>query len=169
MAGSERTIGQQSATSGRSYHQGHCAEAESHVPCELSSGPMKKSPILEFESSAFAPLPGEDEATNPGVFGKALAQWLGNQLRRAGVATGEVIAEDFGWVIPVKNGPYFLRVACSSGEKPNGWKAFAFAEGGLIPRLFRKNKSGAALYFLHASVRRSLEAESSVHGLREQA
>ena len=119
-----------SATSGRSYHQGHCAEADSHVPCELSSGPMKKSPILEFESSAFAPLPGEDEATNPGVFGKALAQWLGNQLRRAGVATGEVIAEDFGWVIPVKNGPYFLRVACSRGEKPNGWKVFAFAGEG---------------------------------------
>ena len=130
---------------------------------------MKKSPILEFESSAFAPVPGEDEATNPGVFGKVLAQWLGNQLRLAGVAAGEVIAEDFGWVIPVKSEPYFLHVACSSGEEPNEWMVFAFAEGSLMSRLFGKDKSGAALESLYVSIRRSLEAESSVHGLREQA
>ena len=130
---------------------------------------MKKSPILEFESSAFAPVPGEDEATNPGVFGKAFAQWLANRLRLAGVAAGEVIAEDFGWVIPVKSEPYSLHVACSSREAPNAWMVFAFAEGGLMSRLLGRDKSGAALESLYGSARRSLEAESSVHGLREQA
>ncbi len=129
---------------------------------------MKKSPILEFESSAFALVPGEDEATNPGVFGKALAQWLGNRLCLAGIAAGEVIAEDFGWVIPVKSEPYSLHVACSSGETPNGWMVFAFAEGGLMSRLFGRDKGGAALESLYVCVRRCLEAESSVTGLREE-
>jgi hypothetical protein len=55
---------------------------------------MKKSPILAFESSAFLPVPGEDEATNPGIFGKALAQWLGTQLHLSGVAAGEIVPED---------------------------------------------------------------------------
>jgi hypothetical protein len=64
---------------------------------------MRKSPILVFESSAFVSVPGEDEATNPGIFGKALAQWLGTQLHLSGVAANEVIPEDFGWVIPVKS------------------------------------------------------------------
>jgi hypothetical protein len=52
---------------------------------------MEKSPILVFESSAFAPVSGEDEATNLGIFGRALAQWLGTQLHLSGVAAGEVI------------------------------------------------------------------------------
>jgi hypothetical protein len=130
---------------------------------------MRKSPILEFESSAFAPVPGEDAATNPGVFGKALAQWLANQLSLAGVAVGEVVAEDFGWVISVNSQPYSLRIACSSGETPNAWMVFAFAEGGLMSRLLGRDKSSDALESLYVSVRRSLESESNVHGLREQA
>ena len=130
---------------------------------------MKKSPILVFESSAFAPLPGEDEATNAGVFGKALAQWLADRIRLAGVAVGEVIAEDFGWVIPVDCDPYSLNVACSSGETPNAWTVFAFAEGGIISRLLGTDKSSDALESLYFSVRRFLEEESSLHGLREQA
>ena len=44
---------------------------------------MKQSPLLEFESSAFAVMPGEDEETNPGIYGKALAQWLADRLRAA--------------------------------------------------------------------------------------
>jgi len=50
---------------------------------------MKQSALLEFESSAFAVIPGEDEHTNPGVYGKALAQWLAEQLRTRGVSAGE--------------------------------------------------------------------------------
>jgi hypothetical protein len=33
---------------------------------------MTQSPLLEFESSAFAVAPGEDEETNPGVYGTAV-------------------------------------------------------------------------------------------------
>lgn len=45
---------------------------------------------------------------------------------------------------------------------------FVFAEGGLMLRLLGRDKSGDALESLYGSVRRSLETESSVHGLREQ-
>jgi hypothetical protein len=69
---------------------------------------VKQSPLLTFESPAFAVAPGEDEETNPGIFGKALAQWLAGQLRDAGFATGEVIAEDFGWCVPVESKPHAL-------------------------------------------------------------
>jgi len=130
---------------------------------------MRKSPILVFESSAFMSVPGEDEATNPGIFGKALAQWLATQLHLSGVAANEVIPEDFGWVIPVESESYSLRIACSSGETPNSWMVFAFAEGGLLSRIFGRDKSGEALNSVYASVRRCLEAESSVTGIREEA
>src|SRR2546426_8514214 len=79
---------------------------------------MKQSPLLEFESSAFPVIPGEDEETNPGIYGKALAQWLAEHLRAAGFPTGNVIAEDFGWCVPVESQPHSLYVACAStGER----------------------------------------------------
>jgi hypothetical protein len=51
---------------------------------------MRQSPLLEFESSAFAVIPVEDEQTNPGIYGKALAHWLVEQLRASGFPAGDV-------------------------------------------------------------------------------
>src|SRR5262245_57868498 len=103
---------------------------------------MKQSPLLDFESSAFAVVPGDDEETNPGIYGKALGQWLTEQLRAAGVPAGTPIAEDFGWCVPVESRPHSLYVACAStGEKPGEWRVFVFAEGGLLARLLGKDSS----------------------------
>jgi hypothetical protein len=57
--------------------------------------------MLDFESSAFVVKPREDAETNPGIYGKSLAEWLCNQHRAAGVPAGDVGAEDFGWYVPV--------------------------------------------------------------------
>lgn len=131
---------------------------------------MKQSPLLEFESSAFAIIPGEDEDTNPGIYGKALAQWLAERLRTAGFPAGEVIAEDFGWCVPVESKPHSLYVACaSSGERPDQWRVFAFAEGGVVARLLGRDKSAESLASLFAAVRRALELAPIVRGLREGA
>ena len=121
---------------------------------------MKQSPLLEFESSVFAPIPGEDEETNPGIYGKALAQWLAERLRAAGVAAGDVIAEDFGWCVPVAAGPHPLYVACASTETSDRWQVFVFAEGGVMARLLGRDTSAESVASLFAAVRRCLELET---------
>ena len=131
---------------------------------------MRQSALLEFESSAFEVEHGEDERTNPGVFGKALASWLSEQLRSHGVRTGEVIAEDFGWCVPVESKPHSLYVACASAdERPNHWRVFAFAEGGLVSRLFGKDTSAQSVAALFTTLRQVLQAAPHVRGLREEA
>ena len=133
-------------------------------------GIMKQSPLLEFESSAFPVIPGEDEETNPGIYGKALAQWLAEHLRAAGFPAGNVIAEDFGWCVPVESQPHSLYVACAStGEKADQWRVFAFAEGGAMARLLGKDRSAESLASLFAAVRRCLESAPTVRGLREES
>jgi hypothetical protein len=130
---------------------------------------MKQSPLLEFESSAFPVVRGEDEETNPRIYGKALAQWLAEQLRAAGVPAGEVIAEDFGWCVRVESKPHTLYVACAStGEKPDQWRVFAFAEGGVMARLLGKDKRAESLASLFAAVRHCLKSAATVRGLREE-
>lgn len=131
---------------------------------------MRQTPLLEFESSAFPVIPGEDEETNPGIYGKALAQWLVEQLRAAGFHPSDVIAEDFGWCVPVKSEPHSLYVACAStGERPNQWRVFAFAEGGVLARILDKDRSAQSLSTLFTALRRCLESSPIVREPREEA
>ncbi len=127
------------------------------------------SPQLEFESTLFPPEPGEDEQTNPGIYGRALATWLRARLGEAGLSTGEVIAEDFGWIFSVA-GPDKLAiwVACTSMDT-NEWGTFVFAEGGnVFGRMFgAKDPRPEAIAPVYAAVKRALEAEPGVRGLRE--
>jgi hypothetical protein len=128
---------------------------------------MKRSPVLIFECADFAVTRGEDSETNPGVFGKSLARWLAEQLHAAGFAAGAVIAEDFGWCIPIGSKPRTIYVVCS-GNGDMQWHVFAFAELGIIARLLgRDNASTLAEVF--AAVRRCFESSPSVRGLREEA
>lgn len=129
---------------------------------------MKQTALLEFESSAFAIVPGEDEQTNPGIYGKALAQWIAEQLATRGFSVGDVIAEDFGWCVPIETKSPRLYVACTSvDEQPNHWRVFAFAEGGVLARLFGKDTSVDALASLFTAVKQTLQSTSTVQGLRE--
>jgi hypothetical protein len=129
---------------------------------------MKQSPLLVFECAAFAVIPGEDEQTNPVIYGKSLALWLAEQLRSAGFSAGEIIAEDFAWCIPVDSNSYSLYVACAgTGVTQVQWRVFAFAEGGMIADL-RGKERGVELAPLFAVVRRCIESAPNIRGLREE-
>jgi len=124
---------------------------------------MKQSPLLQFESEAFGDPPGTDEETNPGIFGKSLANWLSQQLQTLGSTPREVIAEDFGWCVPL---PQNLYIACSSGEEtPNQWQVFVFAQGGFLSRLFGKGQDPEALSAAFELVKGVLQRSPQVRAL----
>ncbi len=95
---------------------------------------------LLFRSSRFAVQPGEDEATNPGIFGKALAEWVGTKLLEGFTAT-QVIAEDFGWLIQFPEPSCALYIACSStDEQADEWQIMVIAESRAFS-MFRRKKA----------------------------
>jgi hypothetical protein len=58
---------------------------------------------LCFTSPKSSPIPGEDEKTNPGVFGQAHASWVREKLIDNGYdITEEPIPEDWGSVVPLE-------------------------------------------------------------------
>lgn len=131
---------------------------------------MPQAPILSFESSAFPVIEGEDEETNPGIFGRSLAEWLSSQLKQRGMETSAVVPEDFGWCVPVTGQPGKLYVACSSAdEKGAAWQVFAFSEGNLLGRVLGNSKSTEALASLHRTLKAILGESAEVSGLREEA
>ena len=90
-------------------------------------GFVKQSPLLEFELSAFAVIPGEDQETNSGnLWQSAGAMARRTTTRAAAVPAGDVIAEDFGWCIPVESIPQSLFVrAQAPGGTPDQRRVFA--------------------------------------------
>ena len=76
---------------------------------------------LEFQSPAFDPEPGEDEATNPGIFGKRLAEFLAVEFAALGYAKPNVFAEDHGWWVELENPDFPLALICSSYVTLQNW------------------------------------------------
>jgi hypothetical protein len=131
---------------------------------------MTQSALLRFESSAFAVTPGEDEETNPGIYGKSLAQWLSEQLASRGVRVTGVIAEDFGWCVGIDSTPHAAYVACASTEDElRQWGVFVFAEGGLMARLLGKDKRAEVVASLFALVKDILSSSQNVSAMTEEA
>lgn len=128
-----------------------------------------KSPMLVFDCAAFAIVPGEDEETNEGIYGKSLAEWLAGKLRSAGISVGDVIAEDFGWCLRMDSEPHSLFVACSgNADEPDRWRVFVFAEGGLFARLTGADTRAESVATLFTAVRQCIESAPAVHGITEE-
>lgn len=125
------------------------------------------SPLLSFHSNRFPVEPGEDAATNPGLFGRALARWLGTELV-PGFDPASLIAEDFGWLVPVPDAPHALYIACVSEDgSSTAWRAWVFAEGGLISRLLGRGRHAEIVAALYARLEQIIEAAPDIEGLRE--
>lgn len=126
------------------------------------------SPQLVFRSLQFAKEEHEDEATNPGLFGRSLALWLGRELV-PGFSPDDVLPEDFGWLVPVPASGCSLYVACSStNEIADEWRLMVFAERSLRERLTTSDARPEAVAELYARVRERVEADVGTFDAREE-
>jgi hypothetical protein len=124
-----------------------------------------QSQLLEFESTAFAVIDGEDDETNSGIYGQALARWIAAQLE---APDDQVIPEDFGWCVRATSSPHQLYVACSSeDDSKNKWRVFVFAEGGLMARLLGRDRRAEEIATLFARIKSVLAAHPGVSGITE--
>ena len=124
---------------------------------------------IDFTSSMFKPVAGEEEETNPGIIGKALAEWLAIKLKENGYPVGKVIAEDWGWLVEVRQKPFYLWVGCGNVEgEQNQWRCFVQAEPNIFQRfLLRVNTKPEAEAF-HQNLIKILKAEKEISDVREE-
>ena len=107
---------------------------------------MSTNPQVTFQTDFFKPITGEEEATNPERYGKALAQWLAEGLKERGVAVAGIVPEDFGWAVVVSRKPFMLWLGCGNTDGSNNeWSVFPVAETSMIQRLFRRVNPAPAI------------------------
>lgn len=113
---------------------------------------------LSFTSTFFKPIAGEEDQTNPGRFGKALAQWIAEELRKAGTAIEGVIPEDFGWVVMVYRKPFPLWIACGNEDgSEERWVMYVVAEPSLFQRVLRRVNPAPAVAELEERLARIVQ------------
>ncbi|KRD39806.1 hypothetical protein ASE35_05655 [Lysobacter sp. Root916] len=129
-----------------------------------------------FKSTLFDIEPGEDEQTNPRMYGRQLAAWLKVQLEGRGYVVEPVIDEDWGRCLVCLRAPFMLWVGCGSvadydtakpGDPPPAkedviWHCFPEAEVSLWKRLFRRIDTTVAVAKLDADLRAILAGESRI-------
>jgi len=94
---------------------------------------------VEFRSDKFPPYEGEEEQINPDLWGKRLGEYLKKKLGPEGIETDELIPEDWGWCLPVKNDAFSMWIGCGHyQEYPNGYLCFVEPSKPIIRRLFKK-------------------------------
>ena len=118
---------------------------------------------VEFRSPKFPPYDGEEEQINPGLWGIRLAEYLVQKLAEKGIATGEMVAEDWGWYLPVQNEGFRLAVCCGhQNGDDDEFLCFTEPATPVVKKFFKKIDATAPLTRLTESLRQILAADPKI-------
>jgi len=118
---------------------------------------------VEFRSAKFPPYEGEEERVNPGLWGKRLAEYLVQRLAEWGIKTGEMIAEDWGWYVPVENEGFRLALCCGHQDGDDDeFLVFTDPSAPIIKKLFKKIDATAELARLTEVLQEILSSDAEI-------
>lgn len=118
---------------------------------------------VEFRSAKFPPYEGEEEQINPGLWGKRLAEYLVLKLSERGIATDEIIAEDWGWYIPVRNEGFRLAICCGhQNGDADEFLCFTDPSTPIVKKLFQKIDATAQLTRLTEALQQILASDPEI-------
>jgi trehalose-6-phosphatase len=118
---------------------------------------------VEFRSSKFPPYEGEEEQVNPGLWGKRLAEYLVKKLAEKGIATEEIIAEDWGWYVPIRNEGFRLALCCGhqKGDEDE-FLCFTHPSRPIVKKFFEKIDMTAELTRLTVALQQILAFDPEI-------
>lgn len=118
---------------------------------------------VEFRSSKFPPYEGEEEQLNPGLWGKRLAEYLVGKLAELGIESEEMIAEDWGWYIPIQNEGVNLAVCCGHQDGDDDeFLCFTEPSSPIVKKFFRKVDVTAELRRLVEALEKILASDPDI-------
>ena len=119
--------------------------------------------LVEFRSSKFPPYEGEEEQINPGLWGKRLAEYLVQKLTERGIETEEMVAEDWGWYVPVRNEGLRLALCCGHQYGDDDvFICFTEPKTPVVTKLFKKIDATPQLTRLTEALQQVLAADSEI-------
>lgn len=144
------------------------------------------SASVEFRSAAFPKYPNEDaELVNANLWGKRLAEFIRDHLPKHGIATQDILCEDWGWLVQVKNDGFPLWIGCgvmdgpdsddedgvssphgSAGDGITEFRVFVEAEPGLVQRWLKQVDTKPAIQRVLDGLRRMISSSPDIHDVK---
>lgn len=123
--------------------------------------------FVEFRSDKFPPYDGEEEDINPGLWGKRIAEYFVDNLPHHGIETEEIIAEDWGWYVPIRNSGFRLAICCGhqSGDDDE-FLCFTDPAEPVVRKSFKKIDATQALTRLTMAMKEIIAADSDIHDIK---
>lgn len=118
---------------------------------------------VEFRSSKFPPYEGEEDEINPGLWGKRLTEYLAKALAEKGIDTGEMVVEDWGCYLPVRNEGFDLAICCGH-QYGDDDQFLVFTEPSTpkVKKFFRTIDASPQLTRILDALRQILEGDSDI-------
>jgi len=119
--------------------------------------------FVEFRSSKFPPYDGEEEQINPGLWGKRLAEYLVQKLAERGIQTEEMVAEDWGWYVPVRNEGFRLALCCGhQNGDDDEFLCFTDPSTPIVKKFFKKIEATPQLTRLTEALQQILTSDPDI-------
>lgn len=119
--------------------------------------------FVEFRSKKFPPYEDEEELINPGLWGKRLAEYLVQRLSEKGIETEQIVAEDWGWYVPVKNDGFRLAICCGhQNGDDDEFLCFTDPKTPVVKKLFKKIDATEQLTRLTDAMRTILTSDPEI-------
>ena len=123
---------------------------------------------VEFRSTLFPSYAGEEDEINPGRWGKKLAEFIYDGLKSRGFDVIEPGAEDWGWMVEVRNDAFPLWIGCGNIDGEDD-KYLCFIEPStpfVRKLLFKKIPTIDEVARVHATLDSILSSEPSITEIR---
>ena len=121
---------------------------------------------VTFRSDRFPPYEGEEDQINPGLWGKRLAEYFVEKLKGTGIETEEIIPEDWGWYIPIRNGGFRLGICCGHQDgDQDEFLCFTDPATPVIRKLFKKIDATEPLARVVAAMEKILTSDSEIRNV----
>jgi len=121
---------------------------------------------VTFRSNMFPPYAGEEAQINPGLWGRRLAEYLVDRLTAMGIETHEIIAEDWGWYIPVKNDSFRIAICCGHQHGDDDeFLCFTDPATPVVRKLFRKVDVTKQLAPIVAAMEKILSSDPDIRNV----
>jgi len=123
---------------------------------------------VEFRSDAFPPYPGEEDEINPGVWGRRLAEFVHDGLKAQDFDVIEPAAEDWGWMVEIRNDAFRLWVGCGNLDgEPDGLLLFIEPSTPFVRKFFViKIPTETEVSKVRAALEKILSTEDSITDVR---
>jgi hypothetical protein len=121
---------------------------------------------VTFRSDKFPPYDGEEEEINPGVWGKRLAEYFVERLKGQGIETEEIIPEDWGWYVPIKNDGFRLAICCGHQDGDDDeFLCFTEPATPVIKKFFKKIDATEQLGRLVTAMETIIASDSEIRNV----